>query len=338
MNENVTSNKISVIIPAFNAEKYLMICYACLKAQTYPNLEIIIVDDGSTDETARIAKDIESYDHRVKYVYKKNQGAGEARNTGIKIATGGYISFIDVDDRIHENYFEILMNAINVHDADIACCGCEEIFEDESVHSQKLQTVLQDRFIDSASEYFDDICLGKEKYMAVVWGKIIRADFARKVSFANYTFYEDLLYMTEIFSNNPRTILLSYKGYYHIYQSNSLTNSIDLGKKVIKAMDSIEVSSIVYQMCNRFSSEKYRKVVSRNYNNNVYNSIMLIGKYGSLKDIKYYKIKYRNYVKDAITIYNESIKNTFLMKIFLLNNLTFKGICICIRALKNSGN
>ena len=101
--------KISIIIPAFNSEDTLERCVESAKNQTYKNLEIIIIDDGSTDQTSELGKNLEKTDERVKYIFQENRGLPSARNRGKKLATGEYLFFLDSDDTIDLNLIENLI-------------------------------------------------------------------------------------------------------------------------------------------------------------------------------------------------------------------------------------
>ena len=111
--------KLSVIVPCYKAERYIERCLNGLLAQSYKNLEIIVVVDGNLDRSAEI---VERYPVKT-ILFEKNQGASAARNAGLKEATGDYIHFMDVDDTINDGFYEHLMEAITRNDADIACCG-----------------------------------------------------------------------------------------------------------------------------------------------------------------------------------------------------------------------
>lgn len=106
-------DKITVIIPVYNVENYLERCLKSILYNTYTNLEIICVNDGSTDNSKKILEDYSKRDKRVVVINKKNAGVSSARNAGIKIATGEYIAFVDSDDWIHEKYFEYLIRGID---------------------------------------------------------------------------------------------------------------------------------------------------------------------------------------------------------------------------------
>lgn len=115
-------NKVSIIIPIYNTEKYLKACLDSVLSQTYENLEIILIDDGSTDNSGKIIDDYAKKDHRIKVIHQKNRGQSAARNEGLKKATGNYISFIDADDKITPNFIEKLL-AVFDEDTALTVCG-----------------------------------------------------------------------------------------------------------------------------------------------------------------------------------------------------------------------
>ena len=118
---NGNSVLISVIIPAFNAEKYIAKCVESIMKNSYKNLEIIIVNDGSRDDTLSIAEDLKKSDSRISVVNQENGGVSRARNNGLDIAKGEYVAFIDSDDYISEDYFEKLISETK-NGADITAC------------------------------------------------------------------------------------------------------------------------------------------------------------------------------------------------------------------------
>ena len=121
---------ISVVVPAYNIEKYIERCIKSILSQTYSNLEIIIVDDGSTDNTASIIDQYALKDTRIIPIHKKNGGVSSARTEGINRASGDWIGFVDGDDVIEENMYEVLINNAKKYDADISHCGYQMIFPD----------------------------------------------------------------------------------------------------------------------------------------------------------------------------------------------------------------
>ena len=118
----MNSIKVSVIIPVYNAEKYLPECMESILSQTYKNIEIICVDDGSTDSSAKIIKFYQKIDKRINLIQQTNQYAGAARNHGFDVSGGDYIMFLDADDYFEHNLIEKMVSAIYEKNADIVIC------------------------------------------------------------------------------------------------------------------------------------------------------------------------------------------------------------------------
>ena len=129
---------VSVIIPAYNIEDYIGRCLDSVLSQTYKNLEIIVIDDGSSDRTGEILDDYEKKNHRMKVIHKENGGVSSARNIGIDRANGDYIGFVDGDDRVNPKLFETLVKLINEENADIAHCGYQMVFPDRVDYYYKM--------------------------------------------------------------------------------------------------------------------------------------------------------------------------------------------------------
>ena len=115
--------KISIIVPVYNVEKYLKTCLDSIINQTYQNLEIILVDDGSTDNSGEICEEYRKTDSRIILIHKENEGLSMARNFGLDIASGDYISFVDSDDFIARNMMEALYNRLLETQSDMAICS-----------------------------------------------------------------------------------------------------------------------------------------------------------------------------------------------------------------------
>lgn len=126
---------ISIVLPIYNVEKYLKKCIETILNQTYDNIEILLVDDGSTDHSGEICDEFEKKDKRIKVIHKTNGGLSDARNTGLKHAKGKYISFIDSDDYVSEKYVEELYTLLKTNNAQIAVCNFQRVKEDGQVVS-----------------------------------------------------------------------------------------------------------------------------------------------------------------------------------------------------------
>ena len=136
---------VSVIIPAYNIEDYIGRCLDSIISQTYKNLEIIVVDDGSRDHTGEILDNYAKKDRRIKVIHKENGGVSSARNKGIEAAEGDYIGFIDGDDLIESEMYKTLVDLLEEENADIAHCGYQMVFPDRvdyyhNTGKKKIQT------------------------------------------------------------------------------------------------------------------------------------------------------------------------------------------------------
>ena len=127
------NEKISVIIPVYNDEKYLEQCVESVLTQSYHNLEVILVDDGSTDATPAICEDFRRQDDRIRVIYKQNEGIGASRNTGLAMATGDYILFIDHDDWLLEDHIQKLYDLLKKNQVDIAIGNFSGFLEEKKV-------------------------------------------------------------------------------------------------------------------------------------------------------------------------------------------------------------
>ena len=214
---------ISVIIPVYNAKAYIAICIDSLRCQTYKNLEIILVDDGSSDGSGEICDSYAKMDCRVRVIHQSNQGVSMARNAGLACATGDFISYIDADDYIKEDYFEYLYQKLIEQNVDMVCCNFIEIQNEKEVRISPIK-VLKSRKILDYSEVFIHMADQVEPYWSCVWGKLIKSDFAKKVIFTHFIKYgEDQIYMFDLFCMRPNVYLDTYKGYFYIRNESSAT-------------------------------------------------------------------------------------------------------------------
>lgn len=155
--ENVEVNAlITVIVPVYNVEKYLSYCYATIAQQTYSNLEIILVDDGSTDRSGQICDEIANRDKRVRVIHKENEGLGLARNSGLKVASGKYVLFVDSDDYIEIDMVQKLYERIVQYDVDTSFCGYSVFFEEG--RKQEKESYYKDNIFEK-NEIVDNVLL-----------------------------------------------------------------------------------------------------------------------------------------------------------------------------------
>ena len=164
---------VSVIVPVYKVESYLHRCVDCILAQTYANLEIILVDDGSPDNCGKICDEYAQKDKCIKVIHKKNGGLSDARNAGLDIAMGEYITFVDSDDWIHFQYVEILLNNLTKADVDISTCSFvrtpEKMLMDSKVSESSYHIYSSEKAIEQT--------LYQNRLDNSAWGKLYKKDF-----------------------------------------------------------------------------------------------------------------------------------------------------------------
>lgn len=199
---------ISVIIPIYNAEKWIQKTFDCIKRQTFSDLEIILINDGSTDQSGQICDSFANSDSRVHCFHQKNMGVSEARNLGIKKAAGEYIAFLDADDEIEENYFEELF--ISIGRADIAVCDvvCKDgKGKGDFRFSMKKQILEQTAAI--------NLLLTRKNINSGPYAKLFRKDSIKNIVFQPLKAYEDILFVLEAFANSTYIAVTDKTAYYY---------------------------------------------------------------------------------------------------------------------------
>ena len=170
---------VSVIVPIYKVEQYLTHCVNTIVNQSYSNLEIILVDDGSPDNCGKMCDEFASQDSRIKVIHKQNGGLSDARNAGIDVATGDYITFVDSDDYVMPNMIESLMKVIVNANADIVQCNyirSKNDFIGEPQHESSQSDKFTVYFEDKMSAYLKD-----NKINTVVWGKIYKRSLFNEI-------------------------------------------------------------------------------------------------------------------------------------------------------------
>ena len=187
---------VSVIVPIYNVEKYLNKCIESIINQTYKNLEIILIDDGSTDKSGKICDRFEKKDNRIKVIHQKNAGVSSARNTGIDSADGLWIAFIDSDDWVEENYIKNLIENTS-KDVDVVQCGYYRIVEEKKEQincAGKLEIKNADEFLNG--------CLNPQTAYGLCHMKIIRKSIINDIRFnEKIVVCEDALFNIQISRN-----------------------------------------------------------------------------------------------------------------------------------------
>ena len=216
----MNSSLISVIVPVYNVEKYLRRCVDSILTQSYQNLEIILIDDGSTDFSGRICDEYAQKDKRIVVVHKQNGGLSSARNEGLQIATGEYVGFIDSDDCVNPDMYFSMISTLKEFSADICMCGCYIKNDNGSILSVDQ---FRDHTIYSISEIIYSIILPLK---TASWNKLFRRNILRNSIFPVGKIHgEDLVFLLSVLSDNTLLCSTEYIGYNYIKRENSITTT-----------------------------------------------------------------------------------------------------------------
>lgn len=217
---------VSVIVPVYNVEPYLRKCVDSILNQSYRKIEIILVDDGSTDMSGRICDEYSNKDERIKVIHKKNGGLSSARNAGLEIAKGDYISYIDSDDYVTSLFIEELVGLCIKYNTGISCIGYKEF----SSNDEKTVTVISD---ECKPIIYDDISFIKEIVDSTksgvitycVWSKLFRRDIVEKMKFPEGKTYEDIMYTTAAIFRAKQCVFKNDKLYNYRIREGSISKS-----------------------------------------------------------------------------------------------------------------
>ncbi|MCU9612322.1 glycosyltransferase [Caldibacillus lycopersici] len=204
---------ISVIIPVYNVEKYLKNCVESILNQTYKNLEIILVDDGSTDSSGEICDFYQQIDKRVKVIHRHNGGVSNARNTGISVMKGDLVTFVDSDDYIDPRMVEILYRLLLKNNADISATSSKNVYEKNFLSNKKQEEI----YIGTGVEILMEL---HNRYSWEVWGKLYKRELFSNIKFLEDKIYEDYYFSTRIFLSAKKAVFADY-GLYNYYQRSS---------------------------------------------------------------------------------------------------------------------
>lgn len=229
------SSLISVIVPIYNVEKYLARCIDSIINQTYKNLEIILVDDGSPDDCPKLCDDYAEKDGRIKVVHKKNGGLSDARNAGMAIATGEYISFIDSDDYVFEDFFETLLNTMLKENSDIAECSVVKFYEDN--HFDDFSDDLSVKTYETQDAL--SALIGENPFHQHVWNKLYKTELVKDIPYAVGKLNEDEFWTYQVFGKAQKISKVN-KTMYFYFQRNSSIMGVDFN---IRRLDALEGKS-----------------------------------------------------------------------------------------------
>lgn len=320
------NNKISVIVPIYKVEKYLPKCVDSLINQTYKDLQIILVDDGSPDNCPKICDEYAKKDARITVIHKANGGLSDARNAGLPCATGEYISFIDSDDYVTPNFFEILFNTMQKEKSDICECLVQKVYEDTTL-SQNAETGNISTYNSTKAL---SLLIEDKVFHQHVWNKLYKTAVIKNILFEKGKTNEDEFWTYQVFGKAKKISLIEKPMYCYLQRSGSIMAE---GYN-LKRLDALEA---------KFQRQQY---IEKNYPQisvisklNLYDSCIFSGQ----AVMKYMKNPQKKQAMNIIKKYKKScvptaeeLKNYPNKKWINLSKFSF-SLCCKIRAVTGIG-
>lgn len=256
--ENIMNKKVSLIVPVYNVEKYLQQCIESITSQTYENIEIIIVNDGSTDKSRTIIERFMEKEDRIIYIEQDNKGVSVARNKALKISTGDYILFIDSDDYLNDNSVEILVQSMIYSNADMVIAGFKRIFDDNIKGKDNIFQFNVDKEKEYSGIEVSEMML-KGIIDGFLWNKMFKRELLIKngFEFEENRYFEDWYPVFNHISSIGKIKFLNQSVYNYRQRQGSTVNMIN-EKKLI------DYEHAVCQIINKVNCEgKYSKDIMK---------------------------------------------------------------------------
>ncbi|NJJ41641.1 glycosyltransferase family 2 protein [Paenibacillus apii] len=234
--------KISVVVPIFNVEQYLERCLDSIINQSYKDLEIILVNDGSTDRCYEICETYKQKDRRIVVIHQQNGGLSEARNTGISRATGEYIGFVDSDDYIERDMYQFLYNLIKKYNAEISICGTYITYDNKRIKSYKNNIELLMDSETAIKHMLEEIFFNTS-----AWDKLYNTSLFKEIKYPSKKLSEDLFTTYKLFNTAQSIAFSSEAKYFYCQTPNSIMRS-DFNLKKLDTLEALrEISAFAKQ-------------------------------------------------------------------------------------------
>lgn len=288
--------KISIIVPVYKVEPYIRKCIDSILAQTFKDFELILVDDGSPDICGEICDEYAKIDKRVKVIHKENGGQATARNAGLDIAAGDYIGFVDSDDWIESDMYELLYELCVKNNCEIANCTSTIYFKNRTVKNGTHFFTIHNR-----NQAMEAMLEGK-LYDEVVWTKLIKRSLLEDIRFPVGTVYEDTAFTYKVLHKSNKVCCIGAPKYHYIKRDNS---TMDRAIKNIK-IDAVLIFDEMYLFIEKYYPHLKNLVAYKLANS----AMVVLNLISSSPEF----IRYKNEYLKVASILNKHFNTTFKLK------------------------
>ena len=250
--------EISIIVPVYQVEKYIRQCIDSILAQTFTDFELILVDDGSKDNSGKICDEYAEKDKRIRVIHKENGGLSDARNKGLDNAAGKYFMFVDGDDYIAPNMAECLHNSILKADADIAACNYRYIFESDG--EKDFATENKAEVLNSNEIFYNRKNERNYGFWTVAWNKLYKREKFKSLRFRFGKYHEDEFWANDIYQMDIKAVTVSESLYYYRQRGNSIMGNKNI-RKCFDIIEAFQERIWVYLREEKYSSQAYKVLI-----------------------------------------------------------------------------
>lgn len=256
----MNDKKISIIIPIYKVEKYLKKCITSVMEQSYTNLQIILVDDGSPDSCGQICDDLSKADDRIIVIHKENGGLSDARNAGLAYVKGNFVFYLDSDDYLERNALELLMEKQQLNGADVVIGNYYYTYPE---HEDKAAFAFEGNLVLNRHESMEELVSGKIQNFA--WGKLIRADIAKRHEFPKGKLFEDNYWAHLILNDSNRVVVLDEAIVHYRQREKSISYTYEI--KRLDILDGWLARKAFLEEYYPELVDKFLRYVAKNYVN-----------------------------------------------------------------------
>lgn len=247
---------ITVIVPVYNVENYLSKCIESIMEQSYKNLEIILVDDGSNDNSLAIRNSFSQKDDRVKVYHTKNLGLSNARNVGLDHANGEYVTFIDSDDYVHKDMIKTMINKIG--NADLVICNYEKVLSDSNEQISQDQACLKDEYWSPEQFWQHYYWRNLHVFCCVAWNKLYKLKLFNNVRYPISMIHEDEYIINNLINNCQKIKVIKDSLYYYVQRQGSIMHNAYRGY--------FEIAEAFLGRCSSFHEYHSNNIIEENLN------------------------------------------------------------------------
>lgn len=312
-------NLISVIVPVYNVEKYLNRCIESIVNQTYKNLEIILIDDGSPDNCPKICDEWALKDNRVKVYHIENGGAGKARNIGMNYATGNFISFIDSDDYISIDFYKTLISLVN-DKCDIVECDYTIVHDEEYNFSS---SEIKNEYQIFTNKEAMELHIKDKIFKQVIWNKLYKYDIIKNIKFPEGNLVDDEFWTYQAIGSAKKLIHINKTLYAYIQQDESVMHS----KYSLKWLSAVEAKLNRIEYVRIYFPDLYDISCKELWFTCLYHgqkSLLYLNKEDKRKSFKYIKSVQKKYPITLRCLSKDKVTHKVW---FIISKISFKLAC-----------